>query len=97
MSASTSESKPLLTSANTSEKFKEIIDNLFVPTASAYKKKIKDRDFKRAGQNPIRRSRTTNKDHQDSPVKWQKNLTSDQAPWKVHEKQRQIPPTKAIS
>lgn len=36
-----------LSSANTTEKFKEIIDNLFVPTASAFKKKTKEKEFRR--------------------------------------------------
>lgn len=36
-----------LQKAVTTEKFKEIIDNLFVPTASTYKKKPKEKEFRR--------------------------------------------------
>jgi len=36
-----------LQKALTTEKFKEIIDNLFVPTASTYKKKPKEKEFRR--------------------------------------------------
>jgi hypothetical protein len=36
-----------LNNANTTEKFKEIIDNLFVPTASTFKKKTKEKEFRR--------------------------------------------------
>jgi len=43
---------------NTTEKFKEIIDFLFVPTASAFKKKGKEKEFRRPTQNPIRRSKS---------------------------------------
>lgn len=47
-----------LSNVNTTEKFKEIIDFLFVPTASAFKKKGKEREFRRPTQNPIRRSKS---------------------------------------
>lgn len=36
-----------LNNAITTDKFKEIIDNLFVPTASAFKKKAKEKEFRR--------------------------------------------------
>lgn len=36
-----------LSSVNTKEKFKEIIDNLYVPTASVFKKKTKEKEFRR--------------------------------------------------
>lgn len=50
MSASTTSSKPTILNmngVNTSEKFKEIIDYMFIPTVTAYKKKEKQREFRR--------------------------------------------------
>ncbi len=48
-----------LSQANTTEKFKEIIDNLFVPTASAFKKKSPcEKQFRRPTQNPPKRSKS---------------------------------------
>eukprot|EP00347_Sterkiella_histriomuscorum_P021947 403332216 len=42
----------------TKEKFKEVIDNLYVPTPSVFKKKTKEREFRRPTQNPPRRSKS---------------------------------------
>ena len=36
-----------LSAADTTEKFKQIIDNLFVPTASTFKRKVKERAVRR--------------------------------------------------
>jgi hypothetical protein len=49
----------------TTEKFKEIIDNLFVPTASTYKKKQKEKEFKRPST--VSRKKTLARGVQDIP------------------------------
>ncbi|CDW81023.1 UNKNOWN [Stylonychia lemnae] len=60
-----------LSSVNTKEKFKEIIDNLYVPTASVFKKKTKEKEFRRPTQNPVKRSKSQHRSQQST--KSQKN------------------------